>query len=159
MRILMIAAAFTLMSASIASPSWAQGQVAGVAEVQAVTTVVSEFGRKLRSVAVLAPKPIAAAAMDGAYANLVAHELLAAWKSNPETAPGKRTSSPSPERIDITSVKPAGRDAYVVSGKVILLTAQERRSGGVFQANPVTLTVARQKGKWVITAYEEKQGS
>ncbi len=159
MRILMIAASFALMAAHLPSPLCAQGQASDPAEVQAVRTVVLEFGKRLRSVAVLAPKAVAAAAMDQAYANFVAQDLLATWKGNPEKAPGKLTSSPSPERIDITSVKPAGREAYAVSGKVILLTDQERRSGGVFQANPVEITVARQQDKWVITKYEEKEGS
>ncbi len=159
MRILMIAASFALMAASFPSPLRAQGQASNPAEAQAVRTVVLEFGKRLRSVAVLAPKAVATAAMDQAYADFVAQDLLATWKSNPETAPGKRTSSPSPERIDIASVKPAGREAYAVSGKVILLTDQERRSGGIFQANPVEITVARQRDKWVITKYEEKEGS
>jgi hypothetical protein len=45
----------------------------------------------------------------------------------------------------------------VVKGKVILLTAQERRDGGIFQANPVTMTVEQRHGKWVITAYHEQE--
>jgi hypothetical protein len=122
----------------------------------AARAVVGAFGRRLRLVATLAPKAIAAEAMGKAHAGLVAPELLAAWKASPETAPGKRTSSPSPERIDITAIR-AGRRACVVSGTLILLTAQERREGGVFQANPVTITVAQQHGQWLITAYEEEE--
>ena len=44
-----------------------------------------------------------------------------------------------------------------MKGKVILLTAQERRDGGIFQANPVTMTVEQRRGKWVITAYDEQE--
>jgi hypothetical protein len=124
---------------------------------EAVTTVVSEFGKRLRMVAVLAPKEVAVKAMEDAYSGLVAPDLLAAWKQDPERAPGKRTSSPSPERIDINAIKAKGHGAYAVTGKVILLTAQERREGGVFQANPVVITVAQQRGKWVITAYRETE--
>lgn len=108
-------------------------------------------------VAILAPKEMVVAAMDQEYSAYVAANLLATWKNNPEIAPGKRTSSPSPERIDISSIEATGHDSYAVTGKVILLTAQERREGGVFQANPVTMIVARQHGKWVITAYTEKE--
>ena len=120
-------------------------------------TVVTDFGKRLRMVAVLAPKDIAGKAMDDAYSPFVAPDLLARWKNDPQRAPGKRTSSPSPERIDITSITAKGHDTYGVTGKVILLTAQERREGGIFQANSVTITVAQQQGKWVITAYEEKE--
>jgi hypothetical protein len=35
--------------------------------------------------------------------------------------------------------------------------AQERRDGGIFQANPVTMTVKQLHGKWVITAYDEQE--
>ncbi len=159
MRNLILSASFALMAAILSSPSWAQGAASPKpAEAQAVRAIVLEFGKRLRSVAVLAQKDVAAAEIDQAYANLVAPDLLAAWKNKPEAAPGKLTSSPSPERIDITSVKPDGPEAYTVSGKVILLTDQERRSGGVFQANPVEITVARRQGEWAITKYGEKQG-
>jgi hypothetical protein len=128
-------------------------------EEEAVRTVVSGFGKRLREVSVLAPKEIAARAMDQAYSTYVAAPLLAGWKKNPEKAPGKRTSSPSPERIGISTVKANGRDAFVVTGKVILLTAKERRDGGVFAANPVTMTLAKRQGRWMITAYEEREAN
>jgi hypothetical protein len=94
--------------------------------------VVTEFGKRLRMVAVLAPKEIAAKTMDEAYSSFVAPDLLESWKSNPETAPGKRTSSPSPERIDVISIRAKGWNAYMVAGNVILLTSQERREVASF---------------------------
>jgi len=44
-------------------------------------------------------------------------------------------------------------------GEVILLTAQERREGGVFQPNPVTMIVAWQHGKWVSRPIRKKPSS
>ena len=35
----------------------------------------------------------------------------------------------------------------------------ERRDGGVFAANPVTMTLAKRQGRWMITAYEEREAS
>jgi hypothetical protein len=159
MRISSVVVAIILQMISAATSSWAQTpeRTSRAGERQAVRTVVTEFGKRLRMVAVLAPKDIVGKAMDEAYSRFVAPDLLEAWKNDPERAPGKRTSSPSPERIDITSITAKGRDTYTVRGKVILLTAQERREGGVFQANPVTITVAQQGQKWVITAYEETE--
>jgi hypothetical protein len=157
--ILSLSAAFAVV-ATLALPSWGQTPAAApraADQKRAVGAVVAEFGRRLRMVAVMAPKDIAAKAMDQEYSTLVAADLLARWKNNPEKAPGKRTSSPSPERIEIRSIQSKGRDAYLVKGKVILLTAQERRDGGVFQANPVTLTVSQQNRQWVITAYKETE--
>jgi hypothetical protein len=120
---------------------------------------VVEFGKRLGEVSVLAPKEMVAAAMDRAYSAYVAADLLSAWRSDPKKAPGKRTSSPSPARIDIGTIRARGHDAFVVTGHVILLTAKERRDGGVFAANPVTMTIEKRQGKWVITAYEEREGS
>jgi len=160
MRISSVVTAIILQMICAAMSSWAQapeGTSGAGAQRQAVRTVVTDFGKRLRMVAVLAPKDIVGKAMDEAYSRFVAPDLLEAWKNDPERAPGKRTSSPSPERIDITSITAKGRDTYTVRGKVILLTAQERREGGVFQANPVTITVAQQGQKWVITAYAEKE--
>jgi hypothetical protein len=156
MHIIAVVNAAILLIITGAAPSWTQASasISGTTEqMQVVRTIVTEFGKRLRMVAVLAPKDMVTQAMNQEYATFVAADLLTTWKNNPENAPGKRTSSPSPERIDITSIEAKGRDAYMVTGKVILLTAQERREGGIFQANPVSITVAQQHGKWVITAY------
>jgi hypothetical protein len=157
MRMMATVAAAVLVLAYNASHVSAQQADVGAPDRQAARAVVTTFGKRLRLVATLAPQAIAAEAMDKAYADLVSPELLTAWKAHPETAPGKHTSSPSPERIDISAVRARGWQTFVVTGKVILLTAQERRDGGVFQANPVTITVVRQHGKWLIAAYAEKE--
>ena len=160
MRPLAIATDVFLLVVPVVSD--AEGQVAASDSVkitteQAVKVVVTEFGKHLRSVAVLAPKPNAVAAMEVAYSGYVAADLLAKCKKDPMHAPGKRTSSPSPERIDISSIVARGSTAYIVTGNVILLTAQERKDGGIFQANPVTMTVALRQGKWIITNYKETE--
>ena len=161
MRIIAVVSSALLLMASAISHSWGQAPSlpSKADQEKAVRTVVTEFGKRLRMVAILAPKEMVVAAMDQEYSAYVAANLLATWKNNPEIAPGKRTSSPSPERIDISSIEATGPNSYAVTGEVILLTAQERREGGVFQANPVTMIVARQHGNWVITAYAEKESS
>ena len=156
MRMPVVGGAVVLLAILATPAAWAE---VPASHEEAARAVVAEFGKRLREVSVLAPKQMAAAAMDRAYSTYVAAELLATWKSDPEKAPGKRTSSPSPERIDISTIKASGRHALVVTGKVILLTAKERRDGGVFAANPVTMTIAKRQGKWLITAYEEREVS
>ena len=162
MRTIAIVGAAILLTTSGPSHLWAKAPPAihrTSDQETAVKTVVTEFGKRLRMVAVLAPKEMVTKAMDEEYSAFVSADLLAMWRNNPEEAPGKRTSSPSPERIDISSIEAQGPDAYVVKGKVILLTAQERRDGGIFQANPVTMMVEQRHGKWVITAYDEQEAS
>jgi hypothetical protein len=160
MRTIIVVGAAVLLTISGISRLWAEAPTAihrTSDQETAVKTVVTEFGKRLRMVAIMAPKEMVTKAMDEQYSTLVSADLLAHWKNNPEKAPGKRTSSPSPERIDISSIEAKGHDTYVVKGKVILLTAQERRDGGIFQANPVTMTVEQRPGKWVITAYDEQE--
>ena len=158
-RTLVVVSALCL-TVACALPARAQGPTSGSPEANernAVRTLVTEFGKRVREVAVLAPKAIAAKEMDDAYSAFVAPELLAAWKADPQRAPGKRTSSPSPERIDVSLIAADRRGGFVVTGKLILLTAQERRDGGIFQANPVVIKVAQQRGRWVITGYRETE--
>lgn len=160
MRLIVLVSVAVLFTTTLTMHAWAQAPTTvyrPADQKQVATTVVTEFGRRLRMVAVLAPKELMTKSMEEAYSDLVAADLLATWKSNPEKAPGKRTSSPSPERIDISSIKAQGHDAYIVKGQVILLTSQERRAGGIFQANPVTMTISKQNGRWVITAFKEKE--
>jgi hypothetical protein len=149
MRIIVVVGAAILLTTSGTSHLWAETPIAihrASDQETAVKTVVTEFGKRLRMVAVLAPKEMVTKAMDEEYSAFVSVDLLAMWRNNPEKAPGKRTSSPSPERIDISSIEARGHDTYVVKGKVILLTAQKPREGGIFQANPVTMTVEQQHG-------------
>src|SRR4051812_4438685 len=107
MRRFVVAAAVAVLAVTATTPSRAQAPVtAGAANEAQVRTVVTEFGKRLREVSVMAPKAAAAKAMDGAYAAYVAPGLLAAWKRDPQKAAGKQTSSPYPARIDIETIKP-----------------------------------------------------
>lgn len=153
---IVVATALLILECPMPSSAQAPGITQhSTGELDARATVAA-FGRRIGQVSVLAPKEQVAKGMDDIYAAHVAPELLSRWKNDPETAAGKRTSSPSPERIDVERVEARGADAFVVTGKVILLTAKERRDGGIFSSHPVTMTVTRRNGRWLITAYEEK---
>ena len=136
MRTIGVIGAAILLTTSGTSHLWAEAPAeisAHSDQETAVKMVVTEFGKRLRMVAVLAPKEMVTKAMDEQYSTLVSADLLAVWKNDPEKAPGKRTSSPSPERIDISSIEAKGHDTYVVKGKVILLTAQEQETVRFFR--------------------------
>src|ERR1041385_1159126 len=117
MRTIVVVGAAILLTITGISRLWAEAPTAihrTSDQESAVKMVVTEFGKRLRMVAVLAPKEMVTKAMDEAYSALVSADVLAVWKNDPEKAPGKRTSSPSPERIDISSIEAKGRDTYVV---------------------------------------------
>lgn len=128
------------------------GGTASSNEVQAVREVVTGFGEKLQQVSLLAPAETVAAAMDEHYRDYVAPELLATWKANPESALGRRTSSPYPERIDVVSVTQEGEGRYRAEGNIIEVT-----STGPAAAQPVTLTLEEADGSWMITSAEAGQ--
>jgi hypothetical protein len=121
------------------------------AEKAAVTALVEQFGRKLQAVSLLAPSDQVKQSMQAEYGGLVAPELLAQWQSNPQTAPGRVTSSPWPDRIEVRSVDQV-RDGYRVTGEVIEVTSVEKAKGGAAVRRPITLEVGKVGGRWMITA-------
>jgi hypothetical protein len=109
---------------------------------------VEGFGKALQSVSLLAPD--AAAQLEQQYAPYVDASLLAAWKADPARAPGRRTSSPYPDRIEIQSVAPQGA-GYVVSGSVV-----EATSAGESGRYSVVILVVPEDHGYRIVAYQEQ---
>ncbi|HEU4628814.1 MAG TPA: hypothetical protein VFS08_03685 [Gemmatimonadaceae bacterium] len=131
---------------------------------QAVRDVVTRFGEQLRNVSLLAPDSILTASLREAYAPFVTPELLAAWTARPDSAPGRRVSSPWPERIRIDSLRTLGAGRVAVTGAVLYVTSAERAQGegegegeGASAATaPVRLEVSRgDDGQWRISTYAE----
>jgi hypothetical protein len=121
-----------------------------IAEASA-RTAVTAFGTQLQKVSLLAPD--AANQIATQYGEYVTHALLASWQATPKKAPGRLTSSPWPDHIQITSAAPQGT-GYVVSGGVVLMT-----SAGLAGVIPVVMQVVPQDGKWLIAAYQEQATS
>lgn len=116
---------------------------------EAVRSVVEEFGMHLQNVSLLSPT--AAQDLQEEYGPYVAPQLLATWQAAVHEAPGRLTSSPYPERIDIESTTKAGDD-FIVEGTVVLMS-----STGVSGQEKVTLTLSLQEGTWLITSYRKQQ--
>jgi hypothetical protein len=114
----------------------------------AIAKLVRDFGSKLQLVSLLAPRELVAQSMRQHYAPFVAPALLQQWIENPPSAPGRRVSSPWPDRIEIRSVKPDGPDRYGVDGEVVEMT-----SAGEADRTAVRLVVERIDGAWRITDY------
>jgi len=156
-RLFLIAAVF-LLSISIIGCSASndtlqtasQDSAPDVQDEQAVTDLVKSFGDRLKSVSLLAPKDTVVKSIEENYGNLVTPELLEKWKADPQNAPGRLTSSPWPERIDIKSVKRLNSDAYEVQGEVIEVTSVEVEKGGAAASRPITLGIKRVEGRWLI---------
>lgn len=111
-----------------------------------IAAVVEGFGQRLQLVSLLAPD--AAAQIRSQYADFVAPELLDAWAADPESAPGRLTSSPWPDHIDVASLSIQANGSYAVEGAVVEMT-----STGEAGRLPVVIVVDEIGGRWLITAY------
>lgn len=118
---------------------------------QEVRTLVSSFGQALKMVSLLAPPETVAADMEKYYAEYVTPELLQKWQGDPEQAPGRVSSSPWPERIDILSVEEISDTEYTVNGEVVEVTSVELTQGGIAAKRPVTLTVQKPEDRFLIS--------
>lgn len=126
------------------------------ADDTAVRAMVIEFGSKLKQVSLLAPD--APTQIETQYSAYAAPELITTWKSEPQEAPGRVTSSPWPDSIDVVSVTAVGADTYHVEGNVVEITnANPKEPVDVY---PITLAVKKNAlGHWVITSYTKGQTS
>jgi hypothetical protein len=113
-----------------------------------VRAQVEGFGRAQKDVSLLSPT--AAADIARAYGPYASAELISRWQRDPERAPGRLTSSPWPERIDIVQAEETSPASYLVTGALALMA-----SAGPAGTIPVTLTLSREGDAWRITGYEE----
>ena len=123
------------------------------ADVASVIGTSIGFGQSMHKVSLLAPQADYEVAVDQAYTKYASPDIIAQWKLNPSTAPGTQTSSPWPQGIEIISNEKQTDGSYVVQGNVLEVTSVEAASGGYSGKYPVTLTLQKIKGTWLITGY------
>jgi len=118
-------------------------------EQEQVRSAVTAFGQKLQMVSLTAPPEQARQQMQENYGELVTPELLAQWQNQPDSAPGRKVSSPWPDRIEIMSVeKTDGK--YAVKGEIIEITSVEKTSGGAATRQSIDLTLTKSGDRWLI---------
>ena len=108
-----------------------------------------EFGKRMQQVSTTGPAEIAAKEIKTAYKGLVDPKLLDAWAAAPSTAPGKRASSPWPDRIEIESSSNGPDDEVIVTGRTV-----ERTSTGDAGSMPVRIVMHTIDGEWVIVRFD-----
>ncbi|HYF83618.1 MAG TPA: hypothetical protein VEB00_11400 [Clostridia bacterium] len=138
----------------------AEPQQTDKSDEEAAASLVEGFGSKLQLVSLLAPKDIVEKSMKENYGNFVSEALIAKWISDPLNAPGRLTSSPWPDRIEVLSIVKLSEDTYEVKGKIIEVTSTEKESGGIAAKRPITLMIKKFNNNWLIDdvtlgAYEE----
>ncbi|MBE3577021.1 MAG: hypothetical protein IMX00_04955 [Limnochordales bacterium] len=148
----LVAALFAATQVGNADDSAASAIHSEDGDARAVAALVEDFGRRLQLVSLLAPTESLAKTMQEHYGNLVASpELIDRWLDNPLHAPGRLTSSPWPDRIEITSIEKLSERSYRVEGKIIEITSTEMQGSGVAAQRPITLLVERVADRWLIS--------
>ncbi|MDO8548107.1 MAG: hypothetical protein Q7R71_00325 [bacterium] len=138
------------------------GKQKAVSESSDVATVIGTsivFGQSLHQVSLQAPLSDFAVEVEQAYSRYVSPELIQQWKQNPASAPGQKTSSPWPQGIEVITADKQTDGSYIVTGNVVEVTSEEVSSGGYSNKYPVTLTLQKIKGIWLITGYQAGSGA
>ncbi|MBY0122119.1 hypothetical protein [Bacillus sp. S/N-304-OC-R1] len=118
-----------------------------------VISLVDKFGDKLQNVSLLGPKTELEKSMKENYGGIVSPELIKQWLKDPQNAPGRLTSSPWPDRIDITETQKQSDQKYSVKGEIIEVTNTE-----VADRRPIQLIVEKVGKQWMITSVKISQG-
>lgn len=146
---LILALAFCALAAGCRGAPSAQEpdsiETSAKAQEAAVRNLVTGFGGQMQKVSLLAAKETVAGDMQKYYGEYVSPSLLKEWQSEPSSAPGRLTSSPWPDRIEILSVEKQADDAYDVTGGII-----EKTSEGVSGRQGIKLSVQKIGGRWMI---------
>jgi len=144
-----------LIIASLGGYFWFQSNLnkKNQAEAVEVKSAVEGFGNVLKNVPLLASKEIVDQSIRDSYGAFVSPDLLSLWIDDPSKAPGRLTSSPWPERIEVTSVNKIN-SYYQVIGNVVEITSQEVVAGGNAGLYPITIKVEKINNEWLITNFE-----
>lgn len=116
-------------------------------EKDEVENLVKGFGGKLQFVSLLSSKDVLEKDMKENYGEFVSQELLEEWINDSDNAPGRLTSSPWPDSIEIDDIEKLSEIEYKVEGKIIEKTSNEN-DGEITQ--PITLSVKMIDEKWLI---------
>jgi hypothetical protein len=120
------------------------------ADEKAIASVVEGFGRKLQMVSLLAPKDVLEKSMKEHYGEFVSQALIEKWAEDPQNAPGRLTSSPWPNRIEILSIEESSEGVYEVTGEIIEITSAEKESGEIAAKRAITLLLKKSDNRWTI---------
>jgi hypothetical protein len=116
-----------------------------------VAAITNAFGANLKMVSLTAEPGLIASSMDSYYKPYVTPQLLAKWKANPTIAPGKRTSSPYPEKIEITSVTQLSKKQYEVVGTVAEVVTGSNGALTPVETYTLKLKLKYDDGIWLIS--------
>jgi len=152
MKKVYLLALILLLSVSLFGCSKEKPQQTEEGDKMAVASLVKDFGSKLQTVSLLAPEDVVSKSIQENYSEFVSPALLKEWLGAPLNAPGRLTSSPWPDRIEILTIERLAEGVYKVQGEIIEITSTERASGGIAAKRPISLEVENTGNRWLIRA-------
>ena len=154
------------IAASIFAIACGRGETAGDTKAAAqpptvcttggVKDVVTWFGRQLQNVSLLGPDSILTRQIRESYAPFATQAQLEAWLAAPRSAPGRKASSPWPDRVEIDSVRAGENGACLVDGRLIYVSSGDvpSNSGAIRESVSIRLT---DEAGWKVSSWETKQ--
>ncbi|QUG42916.1 hypothetical protein KD050_06625 [Psychrobacillus sp. INOP01] len=112
-----------------------------------VRELVETFGSRLQNVSLLGQGEDLEKSMKQSYGELVTPELIEKWLDDPLNAPGRLTSSPWPDRIEITKIQEKSKIVYAVTGEIIEITSGDEVTNKI----PIELLVEKISEEWLIS--------
>ena len=120
------------------------------ADINAIYQVVGEFGARLKDVVITTSDQDVITAVDFNLKGFITNRLYQVFVQDKIRIPGRYVSSPWPERIEIVSVQMLDSGSYTVNGSQIVMTDDTLAHGGNAGETPITLTLKKVNGTWLI---------
>jgi hypothetical protein len=120
------------------------------ADINAIYQVVGEFGARLKDVEITASNQAMMTEVDFNLKQLITDRLYQVFVQDKARIPGRYVSSPWPERIEINSVQMLDSGSCTVHGNQVLMTDDNVAHGGNAGEEPITLTLKKVNGTWLI---------
>lgn len=121
-------------------------------ESKEIITLIEDFGKNLKKVSLQAPKEILHLSIQENYSDYVSPSLLSEWQKDTRNIPGRMTSSPWPERIEVLNINKVSELVYKAECEIIEITSVEMKNGGVAARRPIEITVEKVESRWLITS-------
>jgi hypothetical protein len=120
------------------------------ADINAIYQVVGEFGARLKDVVITTSDQDVISAVDFNLKQLITDRLYQVFVQDKIRIPGRYVSRPWPERIEINSVQMLDSGSYTVHGNQVVMTDDTVAHGGNAGEEPITLTLKKVNGVWLV---------
>jgi len=115
-----------------------------------ITSLIQEFGQHLKNVYLTSPEEEIKKEIQENYRDFLSPNLLELWQNDPSKALGRITSSPWPDRIEVTSLSRTEEGIYLAIIKIIYMTSEEMVNGEIADSKNAFLKIKKINGQWFI---------